>query len=428
MKKPLTLAFLLFSAVGCPVFRASGQVVPSTSGAVPNVGFHIPRLPGSLSYSLNASELISTGFYNSGTSLSTNFGGDLAYTSASVAHPFSAVYSGGVLLQNSGQPTTVYQNLSLSQLLKTKNWTFDVQDGVSYLPESPVGGLSGIPGVGDLGVDPIIVGPTAGIGILTDYGPRVSNTASGTASRLIGAHLSAQASAYYAVQRFVGDNASLGVDNNALGGSGGVSYHFNQLSALTVNYNYSSFTYPGSTYSYTVQGATIDYSRQWTRKLTTDVYVGPQHISSSSSFNLPSSTQISAGATVGYAARTLFYSASYSRGADNGSGVIPGSFSDNVVGGVHRQFGRDWNVSGSLGWSRNTTLASLETYTFDSDSVFVSGQVSRRLGRRFAGFANYTVEHQNTSGNAPVMNAFTGVYQTFAFGISFTPGTISLGK
>ncbi len=305
---------------------------------------------------------------------------------------------------------------------------------MSYLPESPAGGLSGIPGVGDLGVDPIAVGPASGIGVLTDYGPRVSNTISGTASRLVGPHISAQGSGYYAVQRFVGDNSSFGINNDGVGGSAGLSYHFNQLSALTVNYNYSNFTYPGSNYSYTAQGATVDYSRQWNRKLTTDVYAGPQRISSSGSFMsassgvLPASTEITAGASASYAARTLFYNVNYSRGANNGAGVLPGSFSDNITGTVHRQFGRDWNVSGSLGWSRTTTLASLETYTFNTNSVFAGGQVSRTIGRQFSGYASYTLEHQTTSGNLPVANVFSGFYQTLGFGISYSPHAISLGK
>ncbi len=77
----------------------------------PNVGFRIPRLPGTLSYALNASELISNGFYSGGTSLYTNFGGDLAYASTSVSHPFNVVYSGGRAVSKLG---TAHDHISES--------------------------------------------------------------------------------------------------------------------------------------------------------------------------------------------------------------------------------------------------------------------------------------------------------------------------
>src|SRR5579875_486655 len=134
---------------------ARAQSLPADTGATPpGVGFSLPHIGGSLSYALNGSELISNGFFNnSGVSYSTNISGDVAYVSKSQFHPFSAVYDGGILIADSGQPTTFYQSLSFSQVLSTKNWNIVLADSVSYLPESPVAGLSGIPGVGDVGVD-----------------------------------------------------------------------------------------------------------------------------------------------------------------------------------------------------------------------------------------------------------------------------------
>lgn len=440
MKRPHQLVVLSLFVWCLRSVSAHGQSIPAGVGSAPNIGFQLPRLGGSYSYALNASELISTGFYGTGTSLLTNVGGDLSYTSTSQSHPFSAVYSGGVLISNgtAGEPTTTYQDLSVAQVLHTRNWNFEVQDGISYTPETPAAGLSGIPGAGDLGIDPVPVGPASGIGILTDYGPRVSNTATASAARMITPHVSTQASGYYTIQRFIGDNSQDGLDNNGYGGSAGVSYHFNSLSAVTVSYNYSLFSY--SPYSYTSQGATIDYSRQWSRRLSTDFYVGPQYLSS----NLPvtpsgtvapgayganpSSTQIAGGASVAYSTRSVFYTLGYNRGANNGSGVLPGSFSDNVMGAVHRVFGRAWNTSGFASYSRSSSLPNLDTYTFVSDAVSVGGQVSRALGRRFSGFASYTIEDQSFSGSGPALNAFSGFYQTFAIGVSYSPGSVRLGK
>ena len=431
MKKALTYSFVSLAVTILPFASARSQSIPAGVGSVPNIGFQLPQLSGSFNYSLNVSELISSGFYNGGTNYTTNLSGDAVYLSSSRQHPFSAIYTGGYLIANSGQPNSSYQSLALSQGYITKNWNFEIQDALSYLPESPVSGLSGIPGVGDLGIDPVPIGPDAGIGILTTFGPRVSNTVNGSASRVITGHISAQVNAYEDIQRFVGDNAYEGVDNSSEGGTGGVSYHFGVRSTLTGNYSYTQSNYVGTDYSFTTQSGIVDYSRQWTRRFMTDVYAGPQHIESAASESGQPSTQIAAGASASFTGRNAFYTISYSRGVNNGSGVVLGSFSDNLVGAVHRQFGRKWSASGSLGYSRSNSLASLDTEPFSSNGVSVGGQVVRAIGRKLSAYASYTIEDQTTSGVlAPLngQNAFSGFYQIFGIGVSYSPGSLFLNK
>lgn len=431
MTRNLKIALSCFATPLFSCLLAHSQSIPAGVGSVPNIGFQLPQLNGSFNYSLNASELVSTGYFNSGTDLTTSLSGDLAYLSRSANHPFSAIYTGGVLLANSGQPDTFYQSLALSQVVTTKNWNFQIQDAVSYLPESPVSGLSGIPGVGDLGIDPVPIGPDAGIGILTTYGPRVSNTLSGSASRIITGHLSAQGSGYEDIQRFIGDNSIDAVDNSGDGGSAGISYHFSARSILSANYNYTHFAYTGTPYAFSTQGATVNYSRQWTRRFSTSAYVGPQRISNSNSLLGQPSTEIAAGASASYAGRLAFYTLDYSRGVNNGSGVVAGAFSDNVVAAAHRQFGRRWSASGDVGYSRSVSLPTLNAFAFDSEAVTFGVQGVRSIGRRLSAYASYTIEDQSISGASAFLNtpnAFNGVYQIFGVGISYSPGSLFLGK
>lgn len=421
------LAFCLQSSA------ARAQSIPADTGATPpGVGFSLPRIGGTLTYGVSASELISNGFFNNtGVDATTSVSGDLAYVSKSQFHPFSAVYDGGVLIANSGQPNTYFQTLSLSQVFSTKKWNFVAADSVSYLPESPVSGLSGVPGVGDVGVDPITVGPNTGIGILTEYGPRVSNTVSVSASRMITGHISAQASGVYAVQRFIGDNSGLAFNSNTDGVSAGATYAFSVRDTLSANYNYSNFTYPGTVYSFDSQGATLQYSRQWSRRLSTSVYFGPQIVGGSSAAYNGTAIEYAAGASAAYASRTTSYTLSFSRGVNNGSGVLPGSFSDNVVLAAHRQFGRNWLLSGDVGYSRTSSLPDFDLYTFNTDAVSFSGQATRGLGRYFSTFLSYTLERQTLAGNGTTYdapNAFSGVYQVVAIGITYSPRNILLNK
>jgi hypothetical protein len=282
--------------------------------------------------------------------------------------------------------------------------------------------------VGDLGVDPVVVGPGSGIGILTTYGPRVSNTATGSVSRMITGHVSAQASGNYSTQRFLGDNSGLAVDNTTWGGSGGISYHFDTRNVLTGNYNFSRFTYSSGQYGFSTQGATIDYSRQWSRRFSTDVYAGPQVITGSQTAVSGTSVQIAAGATASYLSRLTTYNLSYSRGVNNGSGVVSGSFSDNLMLGAHRAFGKAWAGSGFLGYTHSTSLPNATFGTYSSQSVSASAQGSRSLGRRFSVFLAYTIQNQSTSGTYRAANAFNGVYQTGSIGLTYSPGAVLLGR
>lgn len=427
----LSLCLLCLAAPLRPA-PASAQAIPAGVGSVPNLGYGTEPLSGSFNYSLNAAELISTGFFNtSGTVYTTNLGGDAVYQSKGDVHPFSLIYTGGVLLQNSGQPTTTYQSLSLSQSLRTKNWNFNIQDAVSYLPESPVGGLSGIPGVGDLGIDPVPVGPEAGIGILTTYGPRVSNTVTGSASRLITSHLSAEVTGYEEQQHFIGDNAGEAVDNSGEGGSAGLTYRFDARNTGSVSYDYSRFTYPGFGVldgALISQGATVSYTRQWNRRFSTNVYIGPQ-IESSGNGLFSSTTEVAGGATAAFQSRTTFYTLSYNRSANNGSGVIPGSFASNVNAGASRIFARVWNVAGDVGYSRVSSIPGIQTFTFSSQGVTASGQVSRALTHRLYGYASYTVEQQSLGTITTIVpNAFNGTYQIVGIGVSYSPRRFLFGK
>src|ERR1700722_9047606 len=165
-----------------------GQAVPA--GGTPmspmttnTVGPNLPDFDGIVHYALTASEVAQLGYYGSGvTTYSTILSGDVSFTAKSVTLPTNLILSGGVILANqSAQGTTGYVSAAISQGYVTRSWVFNVSDSFSFLPQSPTTGLSGIPGVGDLGASPV-QGPTAGPagGILTTTGDRIGNSVSGS--------------------------------------------------------------------------------------------------------------------------------------------------------------------------------------------------------------------------------------------------------
>jgi hypothetical protein len=418
--------FLLLSC-GPLAVDACAQAVPAgTTNAYQ--GFQFPSVGGSLSYALTASETYTTGYNgNGGNVASTNFSGDLAYVSTSERHPFSAIYSGGYLVSNSSNlNSSVFQSLSLSQVVKQGRWNFIFADSVSYLPESPTAGLSGIPGLGDLGVDPTQTGVAAYPGaILSTYQSRVSNVASGSVTRSLTGSTSLLGTGSYAIQRFVGDGN--GFDNDEVTASGGISHRINQRNTLIGNYSYNRFNYSSeiAPFSFSTQGVNIEYVRLWTRRLTMDASIGPQFSSASSSTGTVSN--LAAALSFNYVAKRGSATLGFTRGTSSGSGVVPGTLTDSINFGGRRSLTRVWTGAATIAYTHATSLSNIFSVPFTINGVVASSQISRGLGRYFSFFASYTLERQSTVGLSNISsNAFSGLSQIIGFGITYSPSSFHL--
>lgn len=427
---------LLLAYMSAAAKSASGQAMPSASpapavqasSAAPTVGFRFPTVGGSLNYAITASESITKGFFqNSGTDAYTNIGGNLAYVSKSERHPFSAIYSGGYLISTTPQPSAFYQSLSFSQVLSTKRWNIVASDSVNYLPQGPTLGLSGVAGLGDLNTPPPQSIGSSGIGILTDYGPQVSNNFSLSVSRQLTAHVSAQGSGAISTLRFVGDNSQVGLNSTGYTGSGGLSYRLDARSSLNGNYSYTHFSYGGSAFSFDTQSGSLGYGRTLNRSLSVNLYAGPQYSVSTQAGLKYSNVGVTAGAALSYALRLATLNLTYYHGITNGSGVLAGAVSDGLSFSASRQFARVWSTSASASYSHQTSLPGLNPSTFASNAIAAGGQVNRRITRTLSGFASYNVVKQSASGPVPV-NAFSGTYQVVGAGVTYSPSSIRLGR
>ncbi len=405
--------FLLAGSLSC----ALGQAVPAVGTSAPTEGFQFPTVNGSLQYSVTAAESLVFGYNGqpgTGTSAVTSFSGDLAFLSKSKTNPFSAVYSGGYLVGSGQEPSSPFQNLALSQVIKTRSYDFILADTVSYLPQTPSSGLSGIPGLGDVGIGG---GPIADpqLGILTTYSTRVSNTASGTAVRTLTGSTSLHATGTYGIERFLG--GSIGLDNNQVSGTGGVLHRINARSSAGADVSYSHFSYTDSGLNFDTQTLLFQFTRQLTRQLTLNVGAGPQRVNSG---NQPS-INVSFNASLGYTAARTNYILNYSRGVTAGDGVVAGAHTDTVNLSAQRALSRAWDVSGLLGYNRSNSLPNGVLPSFSNDTVVASGQVSRSLNHALFLFASYTLQRQSVAGTAAVNNPFNGLSQILGFGITYAP-------
>jgi hypothetical protein len=409
---------------------ALGQALPTAEATPVSTGFSLPSTSGTLQYAASASETVTTGYYsNTGAYSATNLNGDVAYLSNSKADPFSMIFSGGHSWSTSGEPSYSFLNLGLSQVLTARRWTLVLSDSVSYLPQTPSTGLSGVPGTGDLGLNPIVLGTDTGQGILTVDSTRVTNNAIGTVQRQITGKTSLQVTGDYTILRFVNDSAgNQGLDNNTVSGSIGFTRRIDERNSLGADYGYSRFTYGVDQPGFTTQTETLDYTHKFTRQFILVLSAGPQE---TSTFNDPPdsfSTNVAANALLSYSGQYSNYSVSYSRGTNSGSGVVLGARSDSVRASASHRFAQVWNVSLSSAYTRSTTIvAPGAPAAFIPQTLVDAAQVSRALGRSFSAFASYTVENQSTSGSTSAIDVFSGLSQVAAVGVTYSPASIHVG-
>jgi hypothetical protein len=425
--KTTLVALTLALAVGSV---AAAQAPPLATP--PSFGFSLPSVEGTLTYSLSASESFLTGYQANGFATTTSLSGSLGYLSSSPDKPFSLVYSGGYLYSSGqGYPgSTTFQNLAASQVVTTKNWNFVIDDGVSYLPQSPTTGLSGIPGVGDIGVISVPIGDEPSQSILTNYVTRLGNGLNGGATRKINASWSVNSSASWQILHFFGNE---GINSSVETGSVGPTYRIDARSSASanVNYSYTSDTFLGASYPFEAEGVTVQYQRQVSRFFTVAFTGGPQRTSGSGSTSslLPSSITGIGSATLSYSRRTTSANISFARATNSGSGVLYGALTDTLVGSVRQQFSRNWQGALTASYSKSTALANIAGTDEDYDSTYGGGQVSRRLGRSLSGYLSYTAVSQSGNNRGVVhAGAYNGLSQIFAVGITYSPSATHLGK
>jgi hypothetical protein len=432
---PISMMLLALSAV------SYGQAIPTAVVSNTSPRWGLPALDGSVHYALSASQLVELGYYASAdTAQSTSLSGNVSYANLSQNLPFSMLFSGGVLFGNSGQGTTTFQNIAVSQGLVRGKWVLNVSDVFSYLPQSPTTGLSGIPGVGDLGTQPVeIPGQGSSGGILTYGGYRIYNALSGSIERRLTGRTSLSGTGGWSVLKFLDNNGS---DTSQISGSVSADHRLDARDTISAGASYSAYSINGdvnplNVADFRTRGLNVGYSRLLSRSLGFSASGGPQWVDSSNSALVPSRVNLAANVALGYSRKLIGVNVNYTRGVNGGGGVQPGGLSDSISGSVSRSLNRTWMASAQATYTRTSglltvPLAAEQTTGTSVDGVtktfYGGGQLSRALGRYWSGWISYVAQNQSTTSSIVSQNTFSGFSQTFAVGITFAPKATRLGQ
>jgi hypothetical protein len=433
MRVAVQLALLLGASSA-----AMGQALPAAEASPISTGFSLPSTLGSLQFAVSASQSLIWGYYGqSGPAAATNISGDLAYLSNSKRHPFSMVLSGGRSWSESGQASYNFMNLAFSQVGNIGRWNFVISDSPSYLPGTASAGLSGIAGIGDLGVTPVQVAGDTGQGVLTNYSNRISNVAAISVTRQLTGKTSLVGSGSYMLTRFLTSSAgglnqsSAGLDNDAWTGSAGLTHQLNARTGFGGTYSYSNFSYSGNNFGIPTPGfisqtASANVSHQVTRRLGLSVAAGPQWSSLSSSGG-GTSIDLFADLSASYTGKVASSSLVFTRSTNSGFGSFGGAVSDSVLFGYSRKFAVVWNAALTSSYTHSTTLPLAGIAPFTSNTVVEGAQVSRAIVRSLSAYASYTLEQQSNTGVGAV-DVFSGLSQVVGFGLTYSPAALHLGR
>ena len=416
MMKSLILPCFFFLSIGA---AARAQVVPqATSTGSTTVG-------QKLNYALRYSE---TGQFGSSisNSQSSTTSGSIGVGNQNQHLPFSLNYAGGYTWTLTGTPYNngQFHHLNISQGIDSHKWKLLLVDDVSYLPQSPTTGFSGVSGIGDPigGTAPTPPSPRS---IQTLNTHAITNQASGELSYVLSNAMGFSVGGDHGLLLFPNND---GLDTYTLSANAKFIKHFNTRNLVHGDYQFSRFTYPGYTsVSFETNTAQIGYQRLWTRNLTTDISAGPSWIGSSIPQTVPPSTTFAAIASLNYILRFASASASYVRGINGGAGYLIGGQFDSVTGNLGRDFTPNLNVGLSGGFDRTTGLNGNTTTSTSgpsshgaTNSTFGGAEATWRLGQRIIVFANYTATNQTSSSALP-NNALNQLLQQVGFGVGFSP-------
>lgn len=396
MRMTVILALLFVTCAG-----VYSQAVPS--GAVGKAN---------LSYSFRYSESAETGG-TLGDWHTITPSASLDYSNGSKKFPFSLEFAGGYTAALSGPSYTAgaFQHLSISQGITRGRWNLLGSDDISYRPQAPTTGFSGIPGTGEP-IGGVSSTPASQL-ILTLNTHALENVAQGELTRALNYRSSLNVEAGQVYLHYPDSN---GIDSRSWMGGAGLDLRLGARTSFTTLYSFSQISYSGYNFHFMTNTGMIGAQRAWTRSLSMSGAVGPQWVSASSNA-FPLTTYVAAQAAASYQRRSASFNLSYSRSIDAGSGYMVGSKADQTSAGLSRQFHRDIVLEMNGGYRHSSELTS----PWVVSGAYGGVQGTWRIGRNLSAFANYTATSQNSTQPVP-SNVLEQLMQTFSFGIGFTKG------
>ena len=344
----------------------------------------------------------------------SNVSATLDYANRQQRYPFTMEYGGGYTwtLTGPGYLTGQFHRLLLTQGVDSRRSKLMLKDDVSYLPQAPTTGFSGIPGTGEI-IGVPNPSPSTTQTILTINTHVVDNMASAQFDRTISYATTLGVTGAFDLLRYPDNN---GLNINTANAGARLVRRLSGRTTLAGRGSFTQYSYPDASLSINTITEDLGIQHKWTRNLTTDITGGPQELGSNKSAIVPSSLRYSVDASVNYKLHYTAFNAAYTHGTNGGSGYMLGGTADVASVNFTHQFNPSTLLGLTAGYNRTASLNSINGVT---NAEFGGAQVTWRLGNNLILFANYTAQNQTSTAALPG-NTLDQMINTIAFGFGLS--------
>lgn len=328
--------------------------------------------------------------------------------------PFTMNYAGGYNWTLSGPDymSGQFHRMELTQDFNYRRWKVNMGDSASYLPQTPLTGFSGIPGIGE------IIGlpnpnPTQTQTILTLRTHIVDNEARVNLERTLSYATTAIVGGTSSELDFPDDN---GINTRVWTANGGLARRLSARTTIHGRYRFSQFEFPGTTVAMHTTDALGGFQHRLTRKLSVSATGGPEWIDSTVLAVIPAQNTYILTGNVDYVQRFDRFGASYSHGTNGGAGYLLGGIYDNASGNYLRVIDRNLTLGLTGGYYRTVGM----NRNGVTKAAFGTTQATYQLSRNLIVFGSYTGTGQSTTSTLSG-NVFSGTFHTISFGFGLSP-------
>jgi hypothetical protein len=396
--------------------RAVSSAVPRTVGT-PSGGPSLQSLYQSLTTDLAFTQNMGSRSGNlpaQDNGFASSFSGSIRASKRFGKNQFRGSYSGGYsYYYDTPAPERVFHSALLSHSFAGRKWSIGVHDQVRYTPEAGFG-FEPLSGSEDGSLDP---GVTPTDTILTNFGSRITNSASADVSYRLSSSNTFSGSATYGIFRFLDELG--GFESDQVNARFSFDHRFDARQSMYLTYGYGFIDYIGNVPGLDFHNIQVGYSRQIAGKLTFQGSAGPE-IRNQGLFgggtldNLGWSASVNTQYAFNRRSNAGF---SFSRSTSNGGGLTPGSTQNRLEGRASMRFARVYTNSVRFGYAHNEGLAS----TVNTDSFYGGYDLSRSfrngLNVRLGYFAQ---AQQSSSACAGSLCQFDGLRQGVIVGLRYS--------
>lgn len=398
--KQLASLVIVFCCLGSSAFAQVSPSATAQAGGTASRGFQ---------YAFRYSESAMTS-NTLDTIQMSNVSGSVAYANSDKVKPFTMEYAGGYTWNLAGPEyqSGQFHRLDLSQGFVYRRWKLNLADDVGYLPQSPITGFSGIPGIGEI-IGAPNPNPSTSQTILTLNTHVLNNDAQGTLERTL----------TYSTTLGIRGNSNVlhypdgdGIDTRGTGADVILVRRLTGRTSLVGDYKFTQYDYPGTALTIHTQTGLAGLRHLFTRNLSVNLQGGPQWINSTVPLAVPANLTYAVNGSMTYEKRWTSMGGTYLHGSNGGSGYLLGGIFDNAEGNIQHHFGESVVLGLTGGYNRTAALNQLGT-------TIVSGGYGAVQGTWFFGrlsvFANYTGRGQSMNSTLPG-NVLNQTLNTFSFG------------